>query len=473
MTFREFLGVLGARWRLVAASLLVVLAGAALATMAATPVYESVAKVYLSTTRPKTANSAAGTYVITRQDLNTYVEVLGSPSVLEPLRAEIGLPSGAPLDVSATVSDLTNVLEIRASSANPDTAALIANTAGPVLATAAREFSPLLANAGQSVEATAISPASPPSVPKSPDAKRNLALGVLAGLAAGIGLALLRHVSDTKVRSAEDVKAMSDRPILGTLPLVRNAEGSVMSIEHAPHSHHAEAIRRLRTNLLFVDVTTQGHSFVVTSSNPGEGKTTTTVNLAHAMADAGSKVLLLDGDLRNPSVAKAMGLEGSVGLTTILLGRAQPADVIQQWRNTTLYVLAAGQIPPNPSELLGSEAMSELFQKLSQEFDFILVDSPPINPVIDAVLLNRLTRGLVMVVATDKTRRRDLESALRSLYTVDVAVSGFALNLATGGSDTAYRYGTYGYGQTATLHAPRASRNDSRPSRLRLRRKAG
>ncbi|EWT02785.1 capsular biosynthesis protein [Intrasporangium oryzae NRRL B-24470] len=474
MTFREFLSVLRARWRLVAASLLVVLAGTALSTMATTPVYEAVAKVYLSTQKPATAKGDQSDYAvsITRQDLNTFVEVLTSETVLVPLRQRLGLPPGAGVDVSATISELTNVLEIRATSSNPEQAALIANTAGPVLAEAAQQFSPLLANSGQAVESKAISAAVVPGSPKSPNAKRNLALGLLAGLAAGIGLALLRHVSDTKIRGEDDVKKLSDRPILGTLPLVRNTPGSVLSLETAPHSHHAEAIRRLRTNLLFVDVTTQGHSFVVTSSNPGEGKTTTTVNLALAMADAGSRVLLLDGDLRNPSVAKSMGLEGSVGLTTILLGRAEPGDVIQQWRDTSLYVLAAGQIPPNPSELLGSEAMSQLFQKLSQDFDFILVDSPPINPVIDAVLLNRLTRGLVMVVAADRTRRKDLENALHALDTVDVAVSGFALNLATGGADSSYKYGTYGYGQTAALHTQPVSRRGTRKSSIRLGRKS-
>jgi capsular exopolysaccharide synthesis family protein len=462
LTFREFLGVLRARWMVVAASVLVVLAATALATMSTTPIYEATAKVYLSTTKQASGDKAGGTYVITRQDLNTYVEVLNSPAVLEPLRATLGLSPQTPINVTATVSELTNVLELRASDPDPQMAAKLANAAGPVLATAAQKFSPLLANAGQAVEATSIAPAGVPTTPVSPDVEKNLALGGFAGLAAGVGLGLLRHVSDTKVRGEEDVRRLSDRPILGHIPTVKGLEGALLSVEDDPHGRHAEAIRRLRTNLLFVDVTTQGHSFVMTSSNPGEGKTTTTVNLALAMADAGQKVLLLDGDLRNPSVAKTLGLEGGVGLTTVLLGRAAPSDVVQQWRKTSLHVLPAGQIPPNPSELLGSEAMAELFQKLSQEFDFILVDSPPINPVIDAVLLNKLTHGLVMVVASDRTRRRDLENALTSLETVEVPVAGFALNLESSTSAVGYRYGTYGYGQTAELHAARSSRTKAR-----------
>ena len=225
---------------------------------------------------------------------------------------------------------------------------------------------------------------------------------------------------------------------------------------------HAESIRRLRTNLLFVDVTTRKHSFVVTSAMPGEGKTTTVVNLAIALADTGARVLLVDGDLRNPSVAKSMGLEGGVGLTTILIGAAQPDDVVQQWRDSSLCVLPAGQIPPNPSEILGSEPMATLFDHLTKEFDYVLVDSPPVLPVIDAVVINKLVGGLLFVVAADRTRKRDLSSAIKALTTVDATPAGFALNMvSTGGSDP-YRYGYYRY---------EADQSGSRGSRRRASKK--
>ncbi|MBW8732042.1 MAG: polysaccharide biosynthesis tyrosine autokinase, partial [Terrabacter sp.] len=311
---------------------------------------------------------------------------------------------------------------------------------------------------GQSVEATTITPANVPAEPTSPNAKRNLALGALLGLALGIGLALLRHTLDTKVRTEDDIKALSDRPILGDIPMVKSVKSGLLSLETDPHGRHAESIRRLRTNILFVDVTTAGHSFVVTSSVPGEGKTTTTVNLAMAMADAGSKVLLIDGDLRNPLVASTMGLDGSFGLTTLLLGQADPEDVVQRWRETTLHVLPAGPVPPNPSELLGSEPMEVLFGKLSHDYDFILVDSPPVVPVIDAVLINKLTHGLIMVVGAERTKKRDLASAVQSLETVDAPVAGFALNMVSSGSSTAHRYGYYGYNRDADVKPSRRER---------------
>ena len=176
----------------------------------------------------------------------------------------------------------------------------------------------------------------------------------------------------------------------------RDTKSKPLTIVTDPHGMHAESIRRLRTNLLFVDVTTGKHSFVVTSAMPGEGKTTTVVNLAMALADTGARVLLVDGDLRNPSVARSMGLEGGVGLTTILIGAATVDDVVQQWRDTSLYVLPAGQVPPNPSEILGSEPMETLFDHLTKEFDYVLVDSPPVLPVIDAVVINKLVGGLAL-----------------------------------------------------------------------------
>ncbi|MEW1954965.1 polysaccharide biosynthesis tyrosine autokinase [Terrabacter sp. NPDC080008] len=461
MTFREFLGVLGARWRIVALSLIAVLAATAVQTALTPAVYTSSSKIYLRATQPpsaKTGNQTAQ-YAVSASDLGTYVDVLTSPSVLDPLRDRLGLPAGYPLTISGEVSQTSNMMTITATGGDAQLVARTAGEAGPVLADVAKKFSPLLASNGQSVEADTIVPATVPSEPTSPNTRRNLLLGGLLGLALGIGLALLRHTLDTKVRTREDIAALSKRPILGDIPLVKSVKDGLLSLESDPHGRHAESIRRLRTNILFVDVTTGGHSFVITSSVPGEGKTTTTINLALAMADAGSRVLLIDGDLRNPSVAATMGLDGGFGLTTLLLGHAEPGDVIQRWRESTLFVLPAGPVPPNPSELLGSEPMEALFGKLSTDYDFILVDSPPVVPVVDAVLLNKLTHGLIMVVGAERTKKRDLASAVESLETVDAPVAGFALNMVPSGSSTAHRYGYYGYNQDAGA-----------PKRLRRRR---
>jgi succinoglycan biosynthesis transport protein ExoP len=452
---RDFLLVLRTRWLIVVGCILVVTGVAAALTYTQTPLYTAQAKFYLAA-KPNSSVKDSFAYVVTPADLNTYVAVLGSPVVMEPLRRNLGLPPGTPINVSASTTGETAILQVTAVDADPVLAAKVANGTGDALAEAADEFTTLLRDSGTEIEATTVTPATVPSAPTSPNPPRNLLLGAFAGLLVGIGIAFVRHTLDTKVREEADIRPFSKEPMLGALPMDK-AKTDVVTIDRDPHSGYAEAIRRLRTNLMFVDVTTAKHSFIVTSAMPGEGKTTTTVNLAMAMATTGGRVLLIDGDLRNPSVARTLGIEGGAGLTTVLLGQAG----IQRWRDTSLHVLTAGAIPPNPSELLGSEPMRELFDKLAHEFDFILIDSPPVVPVVDAVLLDRLTGGTLMVVASHKTKKRDLASAVKQLDTVGAKLVGFALNCVPVSESDARRYGYYRFqetpGSTAAAGKPQKS----------------
>ena len=386
--------------------------------------------------------------------------MLRSPAVVDPLRTELSLPAGAALNLSASVPrrrpSWTSPLwtgPLRA----PRASRTLSARSWPRWPPSSPRCSP---SAGQTVEATTITPAVAPDAPFSPNVRRNLALGLLAGIVIGIGVAFGRHALDTKVRSEEDLKAISDRPLLSAIPMDRGTKSKPLTMVTDPHGMHAESIRRLRTNLLFVDVTTRKHSFVVTSAMSGEGKTTTVVNLAMALADTGARVLLVDGDLRNPSVARSMGLEGGVGLTTILIGAATVDDVVQQWRDTSLYVLPAGQVPPNPSEILGSESMATLFDHLTKEFDYVLVDSPPVLPVIDAVVINKLVGGPAL------HRRGRPHPEARPVVRPQVAddgrrdARGFRAQHGAGGSSDPYRYGYYRYeGESSGTRRARKAAN--------------
>jgi capsular exopolysaccharide synthesis family protein len=453
MQIRDLWMVLRARWRIVLASVLVVVGIASAITLATPASYTATTRVHLSATG---AEDVANLYTMPANEVDTLVQVASSPIVLEPVREQLGISGGRPVVVEVDITSGTTLLDITVTADDPQLAADLATAIPTQLAAVAREFSPMLAASGQSVESRPVVPAGVPSSPSSPDYVRNVVVAVLAGLLLGVGFALLRHNLDTRVRRVEDIREISDRPVLASVPLLRKSSGGASPfMESDPFGPHAESMRRLRTNLMFVDVTTHKHSFVVTSAMPGEGKTTTAVNLAMAMSDAGTKVLLVDGDLRNPSVADALGLEGGVGLTTILLGRAELDDVVQQWAGTNLWVLPAGQVPPNPSELLGSEAMRDLFGELLEQFDFVLVDSPPLVPVIDALLLDRLTGGTLMVVAADRTRKRHLVEALRSLETASGTVAGFALNKSALAEDSYHGY----YGQAVTTGTDDAERS--------------
>ncbi|MBC9958205.1 polysaccharide biosynthesis tyrosine autokinase [Yimella sp. cx-51] len=466
MTLREFLRVMRRRWRVVALSTLLVVAVAVVVTMQQPRSYTARSSVYLQTTaQGSSANN--GIAVITAQDLNTYVAVLGSPPVLEPLRRRLGLPAGYPINVSATVNPTASILNVTAVDPDPRRAAAIANATGPQLAEAAATFSPLLKSSGQAVAATTISPAGVPSSPTSPNLTRNIELALLAGLLLGVAFALMRNVFDTKVRGESDLQTISDSPLLAALP-ADDMQKVILSWDSRVSKHHGylEAVRRLRTSLMFVDVTTTGNAFLVTSAMPGEGKTSTAINLARAVAETGSRTLLVDADLRRPTVASTLGLEGAAGLTTVLLGRADLYDVIQPYGDSNLHILAAGQVPPNPSELLGSQRMAEIFEKLGADFDYVLVDSPPVLPVVDAVLLDKLTAGLVMVVAADRTRKRDLEQAVKMLQTSGVDIDGFALNKVGSKSDSYYGEYTYESDASKMIGAKRgASSVESRAGR--------
>ena len=493
MTLRDFLAILRTNWWILLTCVLLAGGAAYYFTSRITPVYQANTRIFLasgvpvggnsaptptpSPSKPKATPTPSATpgvsggasatptakatktpkattqpgYIITSSDLQTYLELVASPVVLDPLRKKLELPADLPIDISASVSSFAPVLDISVKDSDPQRAAAIANEVGPQLTRIGGKYTPLLAAAGQQVASTSILPAAVPSSPISPNLNLNLVIGLLAGLALGIGVALLRHALDTKVRSQADVKAVSDLPILGSLRRLKDAGHHPLVVNDEPRSPAAEEYRRLRTNLQFVDVTTGGrHSFVVTSSMPSEGKTTTVVNLALAAADSGLRVLLVDADLRNPSVAKTMGLEGAVGLTTILLGHAKLEDVAQPWRGSSLSVLPAGTIPPNPSELLGSEAMATLFTEFLEDYDFVLVDSPPILPVIDPALIGKMVGATLVVVSAGRTRTNALSQALKQLETTQVPVAGFALNMVSNNELNQYGRGYgYGYGRDA------------------------
>lgn len=200
MQFSEFVGVLRARWTLIVASVVLAVLAATALTLLTQPVYTAQARVYLSTEKGANSEDGSGNFVLTNDDLETYVSILNTPAVLDPPREELGMEAGHPVDVTATTTGNTSILDITASSSDPQEAADVANEVGPQLGKVAGEFSTLLKSSGQTVVSTPIQPATKASRPVSPDPVRNIGLGLLAGLVVGVGLAFLRHALDTRVR---------------------------------------------------------------------------------------------------------------------------------------------------------------------------------------------------------------------------------------------------------------------------------
>lgn len=375
----------------------------------------------------------------------TYSKVARSPVVLDPVVEELGLPgSGRTLRGAVQVSTdpAAPIITITATWGSANSAADIANSVAKHLALTVQDLSPTAADGSPTVLVNSIDPATPPSRPSVPHTRQNIVLGALLGLLLGLGWAALRTTLDVKVRTEADVTALVPVPVLATVAVDPQASSRSPVIIAPAYGTRSEEYRRLRTNLQFVNVAQRPRSIVMTSSRSGEGKSVTVANLAVSLASAGARVCLVDADLRRPSVAKYLGLEGAVGLTTILIGRVSLDDALQPYGDENLQVLAAGQIPPNPSELLGSDAMVSLLGELKKRFDMVLVDTAPLLPVTDAAILSTSVDGVLVVAGGGIVTREQLKQSISMLDAVDAHILGIVLNRtkrAASGMDT-YTY---------------------------------
>lgn len=450
MELSDYLRVLRKNWIVIVVIALAGIGAAAVYSLVRTPLYETSSEIFVSSQGGSSIGELQQGNTYTQARMSSYVELATSPSVLDPVISELRLDTtatGLAEQLSVTNTLNTLVLTITVTDADPERAADTANVVADQLTEAIVDVETLTDAETSSVKVTTIKDALPSTSPVSPNIPLNLALGFLVGLALGIAFAVLRTVLDTRVRSTRDIEAITERPILGAIPFDPKAKERPIILQADPLNPRSEAFRILRTNLQFLDIEGGGRTFVVSSSVPAEGKSTTAVNLAIALADAGKRVVLIDADLRKPKVADYLGIEGGVGLTDVLIGRAELTDVIQKWGRRTLYVLPAGKIPPNPSELLGSSRMGELLDAFGADADAVILDAPPLLPVTDAAVLTKRTSGAILVVRASRTQRAQLAGAIDALDTVSADVAGIVLSQIPTSGSSAYDYGyTYGYG---------------------------
>lgn len=456
MQLREYALILRKYWVLVVVSTLVGLIAGAGASLLMTPEYQSRTQLYVSV-RSDGGNTGdlvqGATY--SRQIVNSYVAVISSNVVLDPVVEELQLDmTGAELadHVSASSPPDSALINITANSPSAEQAADIANAVGASFQNFVQtELEPETVGASP-VSLTTTQTGLAPDEPISPNVPVNLALGLLAGLAVGFGIAVLRSIMDRRIYTREDIESITHKPILGNIVENPNVKEERFVVQSQPNSPQAESFRTLRTNLQFLNTEAKGQVFAVTSAKPGEGKSTATLNLALALAQTGARVAAVEGDLRKPVFGKYLGIEGGAGLTDALIGRADVDDVLQRWGRDQFYALPAGRIPPNPSELLGSAAMDRILDDLRQRFDYVIVDAPPVLAVTDAAVLGKLASGLLLVVATGSTVKPDLDGALRSLETAGANVYGVVATRIPAKSSGlyGYGYGTYAYGDLST-----------------------
>ena len=294
-----------------------------------------------------------------------------------------------------------------------------------------------------------------PNVTKVPP-RRAVAIAIPAaiGLVAGLGLAWLLEVRDKTIRSEAQLRALEEGPVLGTVPFDRRLREGPRGRRVAPSSAGLEAFRQLRTNLEFIDVSSPVQILVVTSSVAEEGKTTTATNLASSLVAANRRVLIVEADLRRPTLDDYFKVAGATGLTDVIVGRGDIDAAMQPVGIKGLMLLPSGQLPPNPSELVGSEAMVQLLESLRDRFDVVIINTPPLLPVTDAAVLAAHADGVLVVVRAGRTTRQQLSLAMSALHAVGARVLGTVLNMAPtqrGSSyDAYYQAGTGGADRSAT-----------------------
>jgi capsular exopolysaccharide synthesis family protein len=456
MTPTEFLATLRRQWAtILVLSIIGAIAGFSLARF--TPEsFQATSSVFVSAQRGDTSAELVQGSTFTQNIVQSYAELASMPVVLEPVIERLDLDVTPPVlarSISAQTPLNTFIIEITVTDNSPEASAKIANAVSDELATAVQRISPKSANNAPVVTLQNVARAPVPRVRSAPNTPLMVVTGLGIGLALGYGFVLLREVLDTRIRSEKDLQRVGETPLLGLISRRPGKRGQDERPVGTLTGPTAETYRRLATNIEFLDPDTKICSIVVTSSMPGEGKTTTAINLALAAGELAPRVLLVDADLRRPSVAKYCGIEGAVGLTSVLSGQVSLEDAVQSWSH--ISVLTAGTLPPNPSQIVNSNAMADLLVKLSRSFDLVIVDSPPLLPVTDALALSRITDGALVVVRYKATRRQQLSGSLRALEAVKARAIGVVLNRVTQkNKDTEYVYEGSSEPRQKTLRPP-------------------
>ncbi|MCM1530583.1 MAG: polysaccharide biosynthesis tyrosine autokinase, partial [Alistipes sp.] len=403
-----------------------------------------------------------------KQLINTYIEVLKDDAVMESVGdaltkqfdenviSESFSLSGGKIKPSTlasaiqitTVTD-TSAINITATTKNAELSAAVCNE----LRKQANQFTAKAIGVG---EIKSIDTAKVYNNPVAPHTTKNTAIGGLAALMLAVLIILAVDFFDNTIKSSENLEKKYDKPILGEIEEIKNPDGKKADknatkkpamLDKNVSFNVVEGYKSMRTNLLFALSTSENKAFVISSANPDEGKSTTAVNVAITLAQGNHKVLLCDGDLRKPVQAANFGVKNKKGLSSLLSKMSEIKDCIQSTDIENLDLLPSGEIPPNPSELLGSARMEEVLKQLSERYDYIIIDAPPINIVSDALNLSRFVAGIMMVVKYGSTTFDDVENAMNRIQLADMKHLGFVLNdiETKHGSGYYSKYGKYQY----------------------------
>lgn len=356
-------------------------------------------------------------------------------------------PAEVAARVGASVAPSSVILKVTATGPTPEEARLLADAVIEATAREANRIEQVGARTPGAEPLVQIVPieAALPGARIAPNPQRNVLVGALVGLLVGYLVLVLRRHLDTRVRTVADVEELVGASVIGVVPTTPELRGEGGRGRLDQLGQAAEAFRQVRTNLRFVAVDDSPRSIVVTSANAHEGKSTVSATLARVLGEAGQPTVIIDADLRRPTLARVFERSGKVGLSQLLAGQIGLADALQTTDQVNVRLITAGRTPPNPSELLGSQRMHALIDHLAKDH-LVILDAPPLLPVTDAGLLSGMSDGTLLVLAVGRTHKDQARLCAKIMGQVGGRILGVVLNFAPkkGVGQVVYGHG-YGY----------------------------
>jgi capsular exopolysaccharide synthesis family protein len=449
LRLQDFLKLLRTRWVTVLFAAVASLTLAILYSVTSTPLYQSATRLYVSTLGKSVSDLYQGNR-LSQDRVLSYTELLMGETLaqrtIDKLNLDVSAKSLA-ARVTATAKPDTILIDVSVLDSSPLRARDIANALSDEFVVMVRELETPVPGDKPDARVIVEQRASIPSAPAIPKTKRNIAAGLFGGLLLGTGLALLRDRLDNTVKNRETLEGITHVGLAGNIPLDKDRRQEAAISFETSNTGISEAFRKLRTNLQFLNVDHPPRVIVITSSSPAEGKTTTAINIALALAEAEFNVVLVDGDMRRPSVDKYLDLIGSVGFSTVLSSGASLSEVLQKSKYPRLSVLTAGASPPNPSELLGSQAARNVISDLREQFDYVIIDSSPLLAVTDGAILATNADGALIMARFGETKRDQLAHAVATLENVGANLLGAVFTMTPSRGDGYYSYNYSGYSE--------------------------
>lgn len=454
------------RWVTVCVTTAACLLSAVVVSLFTTPLYEANTRLFVSTPPGATLAETYQGNRYSQERVASYAQLLTGQTLAQRTVDKLGL--GVDADdlrskITASAKLETVLIDVSVLDESPVRARDIANTLSDEFVGLVRELESPEDGSAPDSRVVVEQRATIPDEPVVPKTSRNILLGLVLGIVLGVGLALARDMLDNTVKDKAALEQIVGTGLVGTIPLDKDRRKTA-AISFDDNTTTAESFRKLRTNLQFLSVDNPPRVIVVSSSMPHEGKTTTAINIALALAEADSSVVLVDGDMRRPALAKYLGLVGQVGFSTVLSGGASLSEAMQKTRFAGLTVLTSGAIPPNPSELLGSQTARNLLLELRSKFDYVIVDSTPLLAVTDAAILAAGADGVLLMARFGQTKRDQLTHAVGTLESVGAALLGAVFTMVPNRGTNSYHYSYGYYGEEGSRRSAGASNKLSAPN---------